>query len=1463
MVRRPSTPLPVSRHHNYTVAWICALHIELAAAQAMLDEIHQSLSASLSDDNTYVLGNIGKHNIVIAGLPSEQYGTNNAAIVVTSLRRTFPMIRVGLMVGIGGGVPSMADIRLGDVVVGSRVIQHDLGRTIADGQLQRTAVARFPHQSLGTAVSVLRSIHELQKPNRVSSILREKLSEHSEYNRPDADDLLFHAAYDHVSSETDCDTCDPSMQVPRRRRPSDNIVVHYGAIASGNQVMRNGIARDIVAQQLNVICFEMEAAGFMDILPCLPIRGICDYSDSHKNKKWQRYAAATAAAYARELLEILPVANSDASIVISGGFVSPHDHRRRVLESLRFPGAGYRKLDIHMAQAETCKWFLDHHDYQAWLDPRCVPEHHNFLWIRGKPGAGKSTLMKFLYLRTKAMDSDDRALTISFFFNARGEYLAKSITGMYRSLLLQLLEGFADLQAVLDDPELTPRDQSGCPGLNVLKSLFRAAVSGLERRCLTCFIDALDECDEQEVMDMVQYFEELAEYLTPRSISLRICLSSRHYPYIDIRCGIRVTLENEPGHTRDLAKYIGGRLRITNPALREDLQTALLVKAAGVFLWVVLVVDILNKEHQRGRPGLRKRLAELPSTLSDLFRDILTRDNESRPELLLCILWILLGKQPLQPREFCHAVLSGPSSDDLADLETLETPWPDTDTADKYVVSCSKGLAEITKQEFSTVQFIHESVRDFLIKDGGLYVLWPDLGFDWESPGHEKLKQCCMSYLKHYQANSSNQLDRAVEHSVRYAFLNYASQNILYHANAAAIATPQCGFLSDFVVPNWSNVIKITNSLLATSYDDSVGLFYLLAENGFSELIRARVRDDADVHVFGGLHEYPLFVALVNGHANAIAALLNQPENSGNWSHSTEDLRLSKHADEFTGRTPLSWAAQHGKTRLVSLLLQTQLNVNEVDRAGRSAISRAAGKNHKEVIELLVQNGADVDSHDQDGTTPLLWASELGHGDVVRLLVEKDAAIDACDKNGATPLLQALKGHRAVAMYLIERGAGVNLADTDGRMPLLRAIKKGYQEVVELLLDMGADVDASDKDGVSPLSWASQWGFKRWAKLLLERGADANVCDNEGRTPLSWASEKGYREVVQLLLHNRADVKICDKNGRSPLSWATSGNAVQPSSYSSGKSHQEVVRLLITNGADIDANSSDGRSLFSWASHYGYTAFIEPLIEGHMDINIRDENGRTPLSLASEMGHKELVEVLIKRGALVNSYDNNRRTPISWACNSGVEELVRVLIKEGAEVNACDNDGRAPVSWASEKGSSEVVRTLITHGAAFKIRDNSGRTPLSRASESCRNDIVQTLVGKGADIDTRDNNGRTPLWWASEKDRVGNVETLITHGARLNASDNNGRTALSRAAESGHEDVVLTLIENGADLNSCDNNGRTALSWAAEKGHIEVVDALLESRAHSCLRDNNGLTPLSWARIQGHELVAEVLERGV
>ncbi|KAH7115650.1 hypothetical protein EDB81DRAFT_953098 [Dactylonectria macrodidyma] len=108
-------------HDQYTIAWICALPIEMAAARAMLDDVHQDLPRHTNDTNTYTLGNVQRHNVVVACLPTAQYGTNNAANVLTHLIRTFPSICLGLMVGIGGGVPSKVDMQVTRFVNALRV----------------------------------------------------------------------------------------------------------------------------------------------------------------------------------------------------------------------------------------------------------------------------------------------------------------------------------------------------------------------------------------------------------------------------------------------------------------------------------------------------------------------------------------------------------------------------------------------------------------------------------------------------------------------------------------------------------------------------------------------------------------------------------------------------------------------------------------------------------------------------------------------------------------------------------------------------------------------------------------------------------------------------------------------------------------------------------------------------------------------------------------------------------------------------------------------------------------------------------------------------------------------------------------------------------------------------------------------------------------------------------------------
>lgn len=312
-------------YSDYTVGWICGLPLEMAVAKAALDELHPRLPAKPNDSNIYILGSIHGHNIAIACLPSGVYGTTSAAIVATHLTTTFPSIRYNLMVGIGGGVPhpNTTNIRLGDVVVSkpigttSGVIQYDYGKTLTSGRFQRTGCLNKPPAELLNALSMLESDHLLGK-STVSVHLAQIQARFPPTVYPGPQhDSLFDSLYPHAGTGSeDCHSkCEKTHLVRRSRRSSSDPRIHYGLIASGNRVMRDAVMRDNIARQLEqVLCFEMEAAGLMDQFPCLVIRGICDYSDSHKNKRWQPYAAATAAAYAKELLGVIPLQQNQESL---------------------------------------------------------------------------------------------------------------------------------------------------------------------------------------------------------------------------------------------------------------------------------------------------------------------------------------------------------------------------------------------------------------------------------------------------------------------------------------------------------------------------------------------------------------------------------------------------------------------------------------------------------------------------------------------------------------------------------------------------------------------------------------------------------------------------------------------------------------------------------------------------------------------------------------------------------------------------------------------------------------------------------------------------------------------------------------------------------------------------------------------------------------------------------------------
>ena len=747
-------------------------------------------------------------------------------------------------------------------------------------------------------------------------------------------------------------------------------------------------------------------------------------------------------------------------------------HRRALTDSLWHHTIDTRYATIKSAHARTCEWLLKKTEYQDWLDINKTQNHHGVLWIKGKPGSGKSTLVKFAVANARKTRAE--TAVISFFFNARGEDLEKSTLGMYRSLLYQILNTFPYLQTVLDGlrPTVSREGETYRWEKDDLQNLFAAAVENLGQRRLMCFIDALDECEEDQIRDLVAFLEHLGRLATSSRIHFYVCLSSRHYPHISIENGVEMILEDQEDHVHDITKYLNGTLRAGRGKDSEQIKEELLRRASGVFLWVVLVVRILNKEYDHGRiHGLRKRLRELPDGLEKLFEEILTRDQENMEELILCLQWVLYAKRPLRQEEVYHAILSGTNPEVLTSTTSEEITTQDME---RFILSCSKGLAETTRLKARTVQFIHESVREFLLGKNGFNKLRLELG---RGLSHHRLKECCYnsvmidtsgflpSNVELPTASSEEAKDLRRSVPQKYPFLEYAVQNVLYHADIAdGQGVSQKPFVETFALSKWILLDNLFEKFQIRRHTPRASLLYILAEKNFSNLIRTQLELVLDPATTVERCEDERYITPLNAALNnpsfdeiTIQALLipklQSPYNHGELHNAQSD-----------------WERERGRAA-ISIITEKRPSLSP--RKGQTLMHWAASDGHEAVVDLQLSKGADPDSKDKRNLSPLSWAAEKGHDIVVNLLLSKGAEVDSKDDYKRTPLSYAAgRGHEIIVNLLLSEGAEVDSKDINNRTPIFHAIMYCREDVVRLLLSNGADPDVKDIPGLTPLAYA-------------------------------------------------------------------------------------------------------------------------------------------------------------------------------------------------------------------------------------------------------------------------------------------------------------------------------------------------------------------------------------------------------
>ncbi|KAK7428247.1 hypothetical protein QQZ08_005313 [Neonectria magnoliae] len=976
----------MSDPQKYAVGWVCAIATEYHAAQLFLDEEHEAPeSVSVNDSNNYTLGKIGKHHVVIAVL-------------------LFPNVRISLMVGIGGGAPSSKhDIRLEDVVVSASsngtaaVFQYDFGKAVQGQAFQEMGLLNQPPTVLRAAVNGLltqykRKGHQLD--GSIADILTKNPRLKKEFQRPEpSTDRLYQPGKVH-----------PLVR-PDRTEYEDDPAIHHGSIASSNRLMKDALTRDALVAKKCVLCFEMEAAGLMNHFPCLVIRGICDYSDSHKNKEWQGFAAMMAAAIEAErpigevlnsvqgrLDRVLSTANETRDAIVT---ITSDSHLARVERWLSPPDYSTdAKLARKRRHAGTGTWHLDSPVFQEW---KLGSRRH--LWLYGLAGGGKTVLS------TKILDNllqTDTRTTLAFFFdfNDPGK---QTLESLLRSLAFQLYRSGGEAVRALDSLFNYHDNGRRQPDTSALSACVNTMIQITGK--VTVILDALDECTtREELLPWMRGFASSNAQLLvtgrpeadfqreiPRFFDERNCvLLDKRAVNADIRSYVMATLEQNPNF----------RDKKLSPGLLEKIRDKVGDGADGILAKCLSPHDI--------KTALESLPRDLDETYSRMLQSIPLTYKSGAIRLLQ---FLVYAKRPLKLSEAIEVIAT------QIDREPRRFHVENRLFCEADVLRYCPSLVSIAEAtEYRETQkelhLAHFSVKEYLLKEDQF-----DLG-----SASITITRTCLTYLADINS-SHNTIKRD------FPMARYAAESWMDYAASAQTS-------EDI---RWGRLYQADKAWNKNPELPRASALYYACLGGLARAVRDLMNEGADVNVQGGRFSNALQAASFGGHLEVVQLLLDKGANitvannngwtpvnnaAANGHLEVAKLLVDKGADimvaDNNGWTPLLISSKRGHAAIVRLLQLHQVNPNSTSKSERTPLSWASQKNNEAVIQVLLEaEGVDINSRDDSGRTPLMWAARAIDVAALRLLCKGGVNIDIEDSCGLTALQLATMSFNMAAEYVL------------------------------------------------------------------------------------------------------------------------------------------------------------------------------------------------------------------------------------------------------------------------------------------------------------------------------------------------------------------------------------------------------------------------------------------------------------
>lgn len=868
----------------------------------------------------------------------------------------------------------------------------------------------------------------------------------------------------------------------------------------------------------------------------------------------------------------------------------------------------------------TYDWVFDTSEFQTWRNEAQTADSRRALWISGKSGAGKSTMMKHILDHCRK-EMQDHAI-LSFFFNARGAPLESSMLGMLRSLVYQCIQQELELSEqcaeFLRRHRWHEKQEDWQWQISELRDFLLLAVRQKLPKPVIVLVDAIDECGEPTSHGISPLIENVLNVAAVSTVPIRVCIASRPRKLFTETASEHTLLKLEDMTTTDITAYVKEKL-IT---LDEYIRSAILEKASGCFLWAIIVVDMLNEAYRASNNDaevMLMRLDFLSPGLPELF-NVLLFPNDLEIGLLHHLLGVMsCSRRLLLPEELSAAIGLAPSN-----LETMRT----------QIAKLSRGLVEVQEGDEPNTQFIHNSVKEYLLLQTSSYASDRILGRRPFCSSHGQIWEFCWKSIQQTMNDSAQRQEVGFD-SGRPQFLMYAVKHVLYHAEMVLSERGQGRTTYRMAIQKWlldySKWLDWLKQWLLIERE--VGLLYILVLNGFTNLAQILLTHGTNVNEEGGLH------------GNALQA-----------------------------------AIYRGNKEVVKLLLRHGADVNPPSGLYGSALRTALYGGDEGIIKLLLEVDAIGSNQGYRCVNGLQAAAAISEGDedLISRLLDRGADINAQGGFYGNALQVAtLKRNWKVLRLLLRHGADTNALGGFYGYALQAAAYMGNGWVVSLLLEAGANVNAEGGYYGTALQAAASQNYLPIAQDLVSQGADLNTRGGEYGSALCAASYEGNTGLVELLL---------EKGAKPDIQVDYYGTALQAAAY---QGHLEVVKMLIANGADINAQSGEYGNALCAALVAAKYDIVEHILQHGARTDLRDSFNRTALHNAVKSGSHSMVQLLLEQGASPDDLDDTGTSPFDIAVQSRNGLLTQELLSYTSKMPLLSAKdwrrclGWAPNSWVS------------------------------------------------------------------------------------------------------------------------------------------------------------------------------------